>query len=572
MINTYSWKYFWSIVALITSVTAIILFFQLGRQKKQLINISTFSKEEFERQYEEIDGEYLKLDLQELTGKLEQLELAAIIYERIDLLPRLMINRSHAYWELGKNDMAISVLLELLREVDILSSEQKIEAYRRVAKMYQFRQYIPSNVDKARSAYYINKAMELAEEIDLDKEFKKDLFKSKVQCYRSMDYDSTIQLIKIGQKKYPDDADFLLFRALAERHVGNHELEYEFIEKYKNNSNNENTGNPFSWSQYGVSCRNAGKYEIAEEVLLPLFDTTDASVLNAQMIAGINVGKLYLLTKENDRAEFYLNHALKSARNRNSEYYSQEALDNLIQLYKNTKDYEKLVEAVELNKLIIREAAKTSRAEFYEGLLHSDQVHELKQKTDYRSFLFKFFLVFVILSIILLLIILVKSRRQWKEAEMKKQTIEKHVLEKNRNLTEMAVVLESKNRVLFELQKKLGDLKADEIEGGELIERFNHMIKIAIDQGDGTLDFMNNFNLSYPDFFKRLLDMNKNLTQLDLKHAAFIRLNLSNIEVSKIMGIEAKSVREFRYRLKKKLNLGKDEKLSSFLLGLTNNH
>ena len=51
----------------------------------------------------------------------------------------------------------------------------------------------------------------------------------------------------------------------------------------------------------------------------------------------------------------------------------------------------------------------------------------------------------------------------------------------------------------------------------------------------------------------------------DLKHCAYIVTNLNVKEVANLIHISPRSVETARYRLKKKLNIGKDVKLTNFL-------
>jgi len=69
-----------------------------------------------------------------------------------------------------------------------------------------------------------------------------------------------------------------------------------------------------------------------------------------------------------------------------------------------------------------------------------------------------------------------------------------------------------------------------------------------------------------PAFFERLQQQaNQSLTRLDLKYCSYMLMGLSNKEVSVRLGIEPKSVRMSRYRIKQKLGLGKDDDLNLFL-------
>lgn len=68
------------------------------------------------------------------------------------------------------------------------------------------------------------------------------------------------------------------------------------------------------------------------------------------------------------------------------------------------------------------------------------------------------------------------------------------------------------------------------------------------------------------EFFSKLTERNPKLTTLDLKHCAYIKMNIDNYELARILNVEMKSLQMTRYRLKKKLNLTQDENLREFIL------
>src|SRR5699024_2103497 len=70
----------------------------------------------------------------------------------------------------------------------------------------------------------------------------------------------------------------------------------------------------------------------------------------------------------------------------------------------------------------------------------------------------------------------------------------------------------------------------------------------------------------HPDFFDRLQEKaHKKLTQLDLKYCAYLSMKLSTKQIASLMNVEPKSVRMTKYRLKQKLDLGKEDNLDDFL-------
>ncbi|PST82036.1 hypothetical protein C7T94_14565 [Pedobacter yulinensis] len=70
----------------------------------------------------------------------------------------------------------------------------------------------------------------------------------------------------------------------------------------------------------------------------------------------------------------------------------------------------------------------------------------------------------------------------------------------------------------------------------------------------------------HPDFFNQLQQKAGNsLTKLDLKYCSYILMGLETKEIAMRLGVEPKSIRMAKYRLKQKLGLGKEENLDVFI-------
>ena len=70
----------------------------------------------------------------------------------------------------------------------------------------------------------------------------------------------------------------------------------------------------------------------------------------------------------------------------------------------------------------------------------------------------------------------------------------------------------------------------------------------------------------HPDFYRKLHEKaGQKLTALDLKYCAYIYLKRSTKEITNLLGVEAKSVRMSKYRIKQKLGLDKDEELDQYI-------
>jgi len=124
-----------------------------------------------------------------------------------------------------------------------------------------------------------------------------------------------------------------------------------------------------------------------------------------------------------------------------------------------------------------------------------------------------------------------------------------------------ALQIERKNRLLQQLKAQFSQVETatpagyiDKVikEEMRLEERVEHSAKA--------------FEHINPDFFSKLKEQsNGKLTALEMKHCAYIHLQLNTKEIAAAFHIEPKSVRVSKYRIKQKLGLDKTVDLDRFL-------
>lgn len=78
--------------------------------------------------------------------------------------------------------------------------------------------------------------------------------------------------------------------------------------------------------------------------------------------------------------------------------------------------------------------------------------------------------------------------------------------------------------------------------------------------------FEENLNQIHNQFSINLSKKYPNLTSKDIKLCIYLKMNLSSKEIAPMMNISFRSIEIQRYRLRKKMNLAKEENLSKFLL------
>ena len=216
------------------------------------------------------------------------------------------------------------------------------------------------------------------------------------------------------------------------------------------------------------------------------------------------------------------------------------------------------------------------------------EVNITKQKAQMEKRRLTFYLafaVFIVLLVIALLIILQQKKRQQsiiKEAE--KQTLEKQLLfektiqqisdekhleviaAKEREVTSYSLMLSDKNNILHEVLEKAKQLekvigKEDKAAYKIITDTINNNLNKDVEG----YKFIYHFNEVHPDFFNKLKAVCADLTENNLRICAYFKMGMSNKQVAAILNISVETVKNGRYRLKKKLGLGEGDNLDNFI-------
>jgi len=143
----------------------------------------------------------------------------------------------------------------------------------------------------------------------------------------------------------------------------------------------------------------------------------------------------------------------------------------------------------------------------------------------------------------------------------------KEVLDaKVREVTSYSLILSNKNNVLQEILQKAG--KSNEQDGNETEHFSENVIDIVRKNLNTEVEshkFIHHFNEVHPQFFSKLKSICKDLTENNLRMCAYFKMGMSMKQVAVILNVSTETVKNARYRLKKKLMLEKDDSLDDFL-------
>lgn len=148
------------------------------------------------------------------------------------------------------------------------------------------------------------------------------------------------------------------------------------------------------------------------------------------------------------------------------------------------------------------------------------------------------------------------------ETKQELLTLQKEQLEKEAMAD--ALQIERKNNLLLELKDKLKKLETEGNRGTvDRLIREEMQIEEALQQSVKEFKHIN------PDFFQKLKEKSANrLSALELKHCAYLLLGLSTKQMAAVFHVDPKSIRVSKYRIKQKLQLGKDIDLDGFIQAL----
>ncbi|KAF2082382.1 MULTISPECIES: helix-turn-helix transcriptional regulator [Flavobacterium] len=133
-------------------------------------------------------------------------------------------------------------------------------------------------------------------------------------------------------------------------------------------------------------------------------------------------------------------------------------------------------------------------------------------------------------------------------------------------LSHYVMELDQKVEVLLKIKERISYLYPN-VDNATRIELMSIVNSIKTVANDNKLwdDFKIYFEQSNPNFLLALAKKHPSLSSRDLKYCCYIKMNMSNNDITNLLGINQDSVRTHKYRLKKKLTLKKEDDIISYL-------
>jgi len=193
------------------------------------------------------------------------------------------------------------------------------------------------------------------------------------------------------------------------------------------------------------------------------------------------------------------------------------------------------------------------------------------QKLKNRNFIAIALVVGIFFSIILI-VLLYKRNKDAKILHRQQQMLSLQKLEdtsnelegKKRELTSKMMFLNQKNELVNRIINQLQEIQDSTEVSSEQVNSIVSELRVDVPQSNWK-EFETQFVQVHPDFYKQLYEKYPGLTSNEQRVCAFLRMNLNTKEIASITGRSMKSIEVTRSRIRKKLNLTRNDNLSSFL-------
>lgn len=157
---------------------------------------------------------------------------------------------------------------------------------------------------------------------------------------------------------------------------------------------------------------------------------------------------------------------------------------------------------------------------------------------------------------------LLKAERE--VLKLKNEKLQTDVSAKNSKLMFSAVQMAHKNEILTNVKE---DLKTWQSPPDAAMRKLLRMIDKELESEDYWEEFNLYFNQVDQNFVTAMLKKHPELTKNDIRLCTLLRINLSTKEIASLLNISTRGVEKGRYRLKKRLELEKEEDLGKFVVG-----
>lgn len=223
-------------------------------------------------------------------------------------------------------------------------------------------------------------------------------------------------------------------------------------------------------------------------------------------------------------------------------------------------EYVSLKDTLSNAAMAVEVANKTSRDE----IARADMTRNLKAEREKM-------MVWILLLVLALIFILVcfTLYHRVRDREMKAMKARAELDDARSRLSRESIIMKEKEDLLKLIQKEIETDNAEEILGSATTTRLRTAIKVHNSGDDERRTFLEIHDNMLPGFLARLQEVCPDLSEKQLRLAAYICAGMSSSAIGRVMNITPGSVNKSRYRLRTKLGLSSGDSLEAYLRSLT---
>ncbi len=163
-----------------------------------------------------------------------------------------------------------------------------------------------------------------------------------------------------------------------------------------------------------------------------------------------------------------------------------------------------------------------------------------------------------------------KARREALESKqealkLKKKSLDDEVKFKNQQITDFAIHISEKNELLEKVKTKLKRVKVINDSHKEVLNDTLHFINNDIENDKEKIQLYKDVSQTNDSFGSKLDTKFSDLNDKEKKVATMLRLGQTSKQIALQLGITAASVDNYRYNLRKKMNVPKGKSLKTFI-------
>jgi tetratricopeptide (TPR) repeat protein len=317
-------------------------------------------------------------------------------------------------------------------------------------------------------------------------------------------------------------------------------------------------------------------FRYLEEATMLLARVPDQSLLCTALL---ETGSTYLAAGNLALARDYFNRGLATAAGTLSKSNSMEALSRLASVeeregnWRGAYDYFRRYTVIKDS--VMNDETRRSIAEIrlkadvqkqqYENELLGRRFEIQKRRTQNLWFLFGAFFLLSVMTGILIWLSHKNLRKSYKLQELANTHLEERIDLQNRELTSTSLQLVTKNKLLSDISKM-----ASEYYDSKSMDKASHaglqkLIRENLNTDRDWEQFKELFEKVHRNFFTGLKSACPELTENELRLCAYLKINLQNKEIAKMLNVDPATVTTSRYRIRKKLKLDTKTVLEDFL-------